>query len=62
MYVVDHSGTNTVNAFLIHGALALKAANHKSAISIWYTGRAVCNFMVESFARGSIFDRLEEII
>ena len=59
MYVVYHGSTHTIDAFLIHSALALEASNYYGAISI---GLAVCNFMIKSSPRSSIIDRLEEIL
>ena len=58
MYVVYHGGTHTIDAFLIHSALALEASYYYGAISI---GFAVCNFMIKSSSRCSIIYRLEEI-
>ena len=58
MYVVYHGSTHTIDAFLIHSALALEASYYYGAISI---GLVVCNFMIKSSSRCSIIDRLEEI-
>ena len=62
MYVVHHGSTHAINAFLIHGALALEASYYYGTISISHLCFVVCNFMIKYFSRGSVFDRLEEII